>query len=64
MHQFWQEGTHAELVFSEAMLREKLDYMHRNPVKRGYVDEPEHWRYSSARDYAGKPGLLKVFRGW
>ncbi|MNE53013.1 hypothetical protein D3C80_1477130 [compost metagenome] len=64
VHQFWQEGTHAELVFSEAMLREKLDYMHRNPVKRGYVDEPEHWRYSSARDYAGKPGLLEVFRGW
>ncbi|MNN01797.1 hypothetical protein D3C81_1144250 [compost metagenome] len=64
VHQFWQEGTHAELVFSEAMLREKLEYMHRNPVKRGYVDEQEHWRYSSARDYAGKPGLLEVFRGW
>ncbi|MCY1302365.1 hypothetical protein D9M68_756180 [compost metagenome] len=64
VHQFWQEGTHAELVFSEAVLREKLDYIHRNPVKRGYVSEPEHWRYSSARNYAGMDGLIEVFRGW
>ena len=59
-YQFWQEGTHAELMFSEALIREKLDYIHRNPVKRGYVDEPEHWRYSSARNYAGKLGLIEI----
>ncbi len=62
--QFWQEGTHAELVFSDAMLREKLDYIHRNPVKPGYVDKPEHWRYSSARDYMGQAGLIEVFQDW
>ncbi|MBU0500665.1 MAG: transposase [Gammaproteobacteria bacterium] len=59
-HQFWQEGSHAELVFSEAVMREKLDYIHHNPVKRGYVDRPEHWRYSSARDYLGATGLIPI----
>jgi hypothetical protein len=48
------------MVISEAVMREKLDYIHQNPVKRGYVDEPEHWRYSSARDYAGRKGLVEV----
>lgn len=59
-YQFWQEGVHAELVFNDAMMREKLDYIHTNPVKRGYVSLPEHWRYSSASNYAGMNGLLDI----
>ena len=59
-YQFWQEGAHAELVFSEAIDREKLDYIHANPVKRGYVNLAEHWRYSSAVNYAGLAGLIEV----
>ena len=61
-YQFWEEGSHAEMVFSEVVVREKLDYIHRNPVKRGYVDLPEHWRYSSARNYLGQPGLMDIDR--
>ncbi len=45
-------------------MRHKLDYIHRNPVKRGYVDQPEQWRYSSARNYAGMQGLIEVTRAW
>ena len=48
------------MVFSEPVLREKLEYTHQNPVKRGYVDLPEHWRYSSARNYPGQPGLIGI----
>jgi hypothetical protein len=59
-YQFWQEGVHAELVFSEAMMREKLDYIHANPVKRGYVALAEHWRYSSAANYARLEGLIDM----
>lgn len=59
-YQFWQEGVHAEMVFSEAIMREKLDYIHHNPVKRGYVDKAEHWRYSSARSYEGQTGLIDI----
>ena len=59
-HRFWQEGVHAEMVFSDPVMRQKLDYIHFNPVKRGYVDLPEHWRYSSARSYAGMDGLIEI----
>ncbi len=59
-YQFWQEGVHAEMVFSEAIMLEKLTYIHGNPVKRGYVDRAEHWRYSSARNYDGQEGLIDV----
>jgi putative transposase len=59
-YQFWQEGVHAELIFSEAMMKEKLEYIHANPVKRGYVDLPEHWCYSSARNYTGLAGLIDI----
>jgi putative transposase len=38
--------------------------MHNNPVKRGYVDEPAHWRYSSARNYAVLPGAFEVSSDW
>ena len=41
-------------------MREKLDYIHNNPVKRGYVADACHWRYSSAQNYAGKEGLIEV----
>jgi len=61
-YQFWQEGIHAELVFSEAMMHEKLEYIHNNPVKRGYVNLPEHWRYSSASSYVGLAGLIELDR--
>jgi putative transposase len=63
-HQVWQEGSHPEIIEGEAMMRVKLDYIHNNPVKRGYVDKATHWRYSSARDYEGCPGLLRVETRW
>ena len=46
--QLWQEGSQPKLIDTEAMLRQKLEYIHNNPVQRGYVSDPTHWRYSSA----------------
>jgi len=46
------------------VLKQKLDYIHYNPVKRGYVDNPTDWRYSIARNYAGISGLIPVFLEW
>jgi putative transposase len=51
-------GTRANVDAAE------LEYIHRNPVERGYVDEPTHWRHSSARNYAGMPGLFAVKTDW
>ncbi|WP_457575852.1 REP-associated tyrosine transposase [Desulfomarina sp.] len=59
-YQFWQEGSHAELILDEKMMRAKLDYIHGNPVKRGYVGQAEHWRYSSAGNYFRGEGLLDI----
>src|SRR5579864_3940808 len=56
--QIWQEGSHPQQIQNADMMRQKLEYMHFNPVRRGYVDDPVHWRHSSARNYAGLPGLL------
>jgi hypothetical protein len=42
------------------MARQRLDYLHNNPVVEGIVYEPEHYVYSSAQDYAGKKGLLEI----
>ncbi|MCG6201392.1 REP-associated tyrosine transposase [Psychromonas antarctica] len=63
-YQFWQEGVHPELIQNEAMMLQKIEYIHHNPVKRGFVDLPEHWRYSSARDYQGEAGLLEIDKNW
>jgi putative transposase len=62
--QLWQEGSQPKEIADEAMLRQKLEYLHDNPVKRGYVDDPVHWRYSSARNYARQPGLVEVCTDW
>jgi REP element-mobilizing transposase RayT len=63
-YQVWQEGSHPQQLLNESMMRQKLEYMHCNPLRRGYVEVPTHWRYSSARDYEGQRGLLEVVTDW
>ncbi len=50
-HQVWQEGVHPQEIRDRSMLEQKIAYVHNNPVRRGYVDAPEYWRLSSARNY-------------
>jgi REP element-mobilizing transposase RayT len=64
IYQVWQEGSHPQMISSEEMMAQKIDYIHYNPVRRGYVYEPSHWRYSSAGDYEGKKGLVEVATDW
>lgn len=58
-YQFWQEGSHPEMIISEKMLKQKIEYIHFNPVKTGLVTEPEDWKYSSAGYYARKESIMK-----
>ncbi|HEY1936591.1 MAG TPA: transposase [Candidatus Angelobacter sp.] len=59
---FWQKRSYDFNVFSERKHVEKLRYMHRNPVKRGLVESPELWRWSSFRTYRlGEPGAVKLW---
>ncbi len=59
-HQVWQEGFHPQAMVSDDIMLQKLDYIHNNPVKRGLVIAPEHWRYSSAHEWL--PGATTVLR--
>jgi REP element-mobilizing transposase RayT len=47
----WQEGYHSIAIKSQTFFVEKLAYIHDNPVRKGFVEKPEDWKYSSARSY-------------
>ena len=58
---FWQRRFYDFNVWSEKKLREKLHYMHRNPVERGLVCHPKDWPWSSFSFYAkGEAGLIRI----
>ncbi|MBC5993143.1 transposase [Pontibacter sp. SD6] len=59
-YQFWQLAEHQLELSNNEMLDQRLEYLHQNPVKTGFVEEPEQWYYSSARYYAGEKGRLEV----
>ncbi len=63
-YQVWQEGDYPKQIKDDEMMLQKLEYMHHNPIRRGYVDQAEHWRHSSARNYLGMPGLVEVITSW
>jgi REP element-mobilizing transposase RayT len=62
--QLWQEGYHPQSIPTDAIMLQKLEYVHMNPVHRGLVAAPEHWRYSSAHEWL--PGAMPLLRvdGW
>ena len=47
----WQSGSHPVLIETGEFFDQKLNYIHNNPVNKGYVENPEHWKFSSARNY-------------
>ena len=60
-HHIWQARFYDFSVWSAKKQTEKLHYMHQNPVKRGLVESPELWRWSSYRAYAfGEAGAVAV----
>ena len=65
MRRFWLVRYYDFLVHSEKKRIEKLRYMHRNPVKRGLVDRPEDWAWSSFRHYlTGLEGTVEIESEW
>lgn len=59
--QFWQPRFYDFNVYSHKKMKEKLDYMHANPVTRGLVEHPKDWPWSSFLFYAtGEQGLLAI----
>lgn len=60
--QIWQQDNQPKqlLPYFDTFSRQKLDYIHQNPVEAGFVDVAEEYPYSSARNYAGRQGMLDV----
>ncbi len=62
---FWQRRSHDFNVLTHKKHVEKLRYMHRNPVKRGLVTEPQEWAWSSFRHYlTGLEGRVEIESEW
>jgi putative transposase len=50
-YRVWHEDYHPVGLKSEKWFNQKMRYMHHNPVRMGFVELPEHWKYSSARNW-------------
>ena len=47
-YHFWKETNFPKVIESEEFLRQKIEYIESNPVRKQYVLYPEDWRWSSA----------------
>ena len=59
MYQLWQQNNHP-IMLEAGWIDQKLSYIHNNPVKEGWTNEPEEYYYSSARNYANLMSPLKI----
>ena len=64
-YKIWQDGYHPVALLSEKWFNEKMEYMHYNPVQKGFVELPEHWKYSSARNWLKEDDrIIEIDRGF
>ncbi|MCL9807703.1 transposase [Flavobacterium amniphilum] len=59
-YKVWQDGYHAEIVETNWFIKQKINYIHNNPVKDKIVTLPEDYYYSSARNYAVLENDLEI----
>ncbi len=60
VYSFWRGDNKPIELWSNAVIDQKLNYIHQNPVEEGLVFRPEEYRYCSAYDYAGGHGMLDI----
>ena len=58
--QFWQQHNKPIELWSNKVIKQKINYIHNNPVVQGFVTDPVDWKYSSARNYADDETVLKI----
>ena len=59
-YKVWQDGNQAKVIYSNEFLYQKLDYIHKNPVKELIVEKEEDYLFSSARNYADLDNYLDI----
>ena len=50
-YNFWKRDSLGIELFTPAVFRQKLNYIHNNPLRAGLCDHPAHYHYSSALFY-------------
>ena len=59
--QFWIQNNHPIQLSSTEMMKQRIEYIHNNPVEAGFVNEAQDWKWSSAYDYCGgTQGLIEL----
>jgi len=48
-YSLWQHRPNTRLLWNEQMLWQRIQYTHLNPVRAGFANHPNDWRWSSAR---------------
>ncbi len=59
-YQFWQQYNKPIELWSEKVIKQKIDYIHNNPVLNGFVTNSIDWKYSSARNYQEDHTVLEI----
>lgn len=60
-YEFWKYDNQPKLIESEKFLLQKIKYIHDNPVRKGYVERPEFWKWSSANLESSE---IKIIKNW
>ena len=50
-YHFWERRPYKATMYNREVAKQKIDYMHYNPVKAGLCAMPEDYKYSSAKYY-------------
>ncbi|SHJ67714.1 transposase [Aquimarina spongiae] len=59
-YQFWQHHNKPIELWTDKVIKQKIDYIHNNPVVSDFVTYPVDWKYSSARNYQGDHTILQI----
>ena len=59
-HAFWQPDNHPIELWSTKVLKQKIEYIHENPVEAGLVMRSWEYKYSSARNFAEMDYVLEI----
>lgn len=58
--QFWQQHNKPIELWSTAVIKQKIDYIHNNPIQSGFVTNSVDWKYSSARNFQEDNTILEI----
>ncbi|MFD2726265.1 REP-associated tyrosine transposase [Hyunsoonleella rubra] len=59
-YQFWQQHNKPIELWSQKVIKQKINYIHNNPVVSGFVKNAEDWKYSSARNFQEDHTVLEM----